>query len=188
MTRGPSPKYTPEQRTAQGNPGHKRKDDVRVYETGLPDDALPETLIEVPAPPEWLVSDSDTSALAQQAWNALAPIMVKARALRDGDQMSLARLCRYLAEWAECCLVLDDEGLTISTPKGRQRHPMFMARQQLEASIASLEKELGLSPKARLDLAKRLMASLADLPLAGQRKDGGRSGGPVGFLSDDSDD
>ena len=128
------------------------------------------------------MSESGISALAINAWNTLAQVLIDARRLGDGDLSNLARYYRYLAEWVECTNDIDVNGIVLTTIKGKQRNPAFLARQQLEKDIVAMEKELGLTPRARTSLQRQLMVALESLPHAGRPQKGARSGGPVGWL------
>src|SRR5690349_11227744 len=103
--RGPQAKYSPEDRALQGNPGH-RSDDVAKTTQVIPSDAL----AYVPPAPDWLRGESDMSAMAVQAWNAIAALLVEAKSLRESDLMSLARYCRYSAEWVQLTTDIDRDG------------------------------------------------------------------------------
>jgi P27 family predicted phage terminase small subunit len=183
--RPPKPK---DLKRAQGNPGRealaKLAEPDETYEVES-EDELPETILHVPPPPPWLVSDSDASALAINAWNTLAQILIDARRLGDGDLSNLARYCRYLAEWGECTKDIDARGIVTVTARGEGRNASFLARQQLEKDLIQLEKELGLTPKSRTNLQRQLMAALESLPHAGRPQKSARSGGPVGWLESD---
>lgn len=184
---GRPPKYSKEDREAQGNPGRRPQDvaDASYEADGTPEE-FADTLTEYPEPPDWLVSESDQSALAQQAFRSITEALVEARILRESDLPTIARYCRYLADWVDCTLEIDRIGIVVTGPKGTQRNPAFLARQQLEKDIVAIEKELGLTARSRLVVQRALMASLKDLPLAGQRaKDNRHSKGPVGFLEGD---
>lgn len=187
--RGPQPKYTPEQRALQGNPGNRA-----LPAPVDPDTQFPDILQDVPPAPDWLYGkNGDTGALAVNAWGTIAPILVNARQFREGDQIALARYCRYVAEWVGLTEEIDDKGMIIvdKTPNGgttTKRNPAFTARGSVESAMAALEKELGLSPRARIEVQKRLMGAIKDqMPLAGSNKT--QRNGPIGALnSDDEED
>lgn len=173
--------FTDAERAAQGNPGN------RQLPASLPADVIfPDAITYVPEPPEWLKGkrDSDLGAAAILAWKTLAPILVDAKQLRDGDQISLARYCRFVAEWVECTNDIDDRGMIVSEEGGGEhRNPSLLARAQIEKDIQSLEKSLGLTPTSRVSLQEKLMAALRDLPLVGNQANRGKTSGPVGFLN-----
>lgn len=186
--RGPQPEYTEDERRAQGNPGRRALPAVQDVEPETVDEAL----AYVPEPPDMLViADSDMSAMAVGTWRAVAPLLVEARALRESDLFSLARYCRYVAEWVQLTRDIDAYGFTVTneTKHGMSTapNPAVMARQRVEQAMQQLEQALGLNPAARLKVQKSLMSALKDLPLAGRAKTANR-GGAVGFLNDESED
>jgi P27 family predicted phage terminase small subunit len=176
---GPPPKYTPKERALQGNSNNAKRIDVE------PATQLPNTLTDVPPAPDLIAGPGDINALAMHVWSELAPILINSRVLREGDEISLARYCRYLGEWADCTHDIDVHGIKIQTPRGIQRNPAFLARQQLEANLHALENELGLSPKARTEVQRRIMRALRDEPLVGRQAEGDKGEGPIGFLNAD---
>lgn len=180
---GPKPKYSPEERKKQGNPG-KRPADVKPA-TNAPADLFPEPPVSAPAPPAFLTSpDSETNRKAADIWAYLAEYVFAAKLFRDGDAAALGRLCRYLAEWQILTETLDVEGFVISASQGKQRHPALLARNNIEPQIVKLEAQFGLNPEDRLALTKDFANSLKNLPLAGKSNgpDKPEGRGPVGFL------
>lgn len=171
----------------QGNPGNGVLPPVSEDdEIPAP---LPDVLEYVPEPPEWLAGNgSDVCAAACGVWRTIAPLLVEARTLRAGDEFALGRYCRYCAEWKAACDDIEERGQIIVGPRGEGRNPSMHARAQLEMSIQALEKELGLTPRARTTVQKLLMAALKDLPLAGKQSAGVKKAGPVGFLAFDGDE
>ena len=179
---GPKPKYSKEDRAAQGNPG-RRPEDVKNHADYV--DFFPEGPTDSPPPPAFLMSNS-TSVVNQGAieiWNYLAGYVFSAKLYRDGDAAALGRLCRYLSEWDLLTQILDAEGFISAGPRGPQRHPALMARNGIEAHIQKLESQFGLNPDDRLKLAKGFANSLDNLPLAGKSKNKEDDKGPVGFLT-----
>lgn len=190
--RGPKPKYTPEQAALLGNPGRRPLDvpgdDEPAEETNRPD-----VLTYIPDPPDWLTGTSGVIGLhAVTAWRTLAQVMVDARQLREGDQIALGRYCRYVAEWVQMTAEIDDMGMIVidEGPKGgttTKANPLLRARASNETAIAALERELGLNPKARIEVQKRIMQHVKDLPLLGSNRKQKQSG-PIGFLTRDDDE
>lgn len=191
MKRGPKPKYTPEERDAQGNPG-RRPDDVKTPDqTPVEyDDFFPAPPVTAPPPPAFLTEgtteEGDTIAdKAVGIWEYLAAYVFEAKLFRNGDTAALGRLCRYLAEWDSLTKIIDDEGFTIQGGQGLQRHPALIARNALEAQIQKLESQFGLNPEDRLALTKDFSDSLKNLPLANRTPGADKpeqQRGPVGFL------
>lgn len=186
--RGPQPDYTEDERRAQGNPGRRA--------LPAPADEAPATvdpaLEYAPEPPDILhIVDSEMSAMAVATWRAVAPLLVEARALRESDLFSLARYCRYVAEWVQLTSDIDRFGFTVINESkhgtSTAPNPAVMARTRVEQAMTQLEQALGLNPAARMKVQKSLMSALKDLPLAGRAKTANK-GGAVGFLNDDSDD
>lgn len=186
--RGPPPKFTNAERRAQGNPGNRVL--PSADEDTTPPTA-PEPIDYVPEPPEILHGESEMSAMSVATWRALAPLLVDARALRESDLFSLARYCRYVAEWVQLTSDIDQFGFTVvnETKHGTSTapNPAVMARQRVEQAMQTLERELGLSPSSRMKVQKTLMAALKDLPLAGRQSTANR-GGAIGFLENDEED
>lgn len=184
--RGPEPKYTQDERIAQGNPGRRAIDEPADVPA-----TIDPVLQYVPEPPAFLHGTSDTSAMALATWRGVTPLLVEARALRESDLFSLARYCQYSAEWVELTRDIDANGWTVvnETKNGNTTspNPSVMSRQRVESAMQSLEQALGLNPAARLKVQKSLMAALKDLPLAGRQQTANR-GGAVGFMNDESDD
>ena len=182
--RGPEKQFSDAERALQGNPGN------RVIPADAEASAAP-TLDYVPEVPVMLQGESDMSAMAVSTWKAIAPLLVEARALRESDLFSLARYCRYCAEWVQLTNDIDAYGFTVSNQTkfgiSHAPNPAVMARTRIEQSMQSLERELGLSPQSRMKVQKTLMSALKDLPLAGRQKTANR-GGAVGFLESDDDE
>lgn len=191
--RGPQPKYDPETARLLGNPGNRALpppgDEPDEPETPV---EFPDLLEQVPSVPEWLEGADDVAAMAVNAWNSIATILVNARQFREGDQVALARYCRYLAEWVALTKDIDDLGriITNTGPKGGETtiaNPAFRARGQVETAIAALERELGLSPKARIEVQRRLMNALQDTPAINATPTKKTRNGPIGSLMDDDE-
>jgi len=184
--RGPDKQYSDEDRALQGNPGNRVAAD-----TNGDTPTTPSPLDYVPEPPAMLHGESEMSAMAVATWRALAPLLVDARALRESDLFSLARYCRYVAEWVQLTGDIDSFGFTVTneTKFGMSHapNPAVMARQRVEQSMQSLERELGLSPQSRMKVQKTLMSALKDLPLAGRQQTANR-GGAIGFLNEEDGD
>ncbi len=181
---GPPPKYTPEERAKQGNPGKRGK----PKEPEPVDDLFPSAPTHIPDPPGFLQDGSPTNTSACLIWNVLAEYLFNARLLRDGDAPALGRLCRYLAEWHELNKIIDDEGMVVfNKDHVLQRNPALLARAQIETAIIKLETQFGLTPNTRHALTKGLADSLKNLPLAGKQADGQKNIGPIGFLNKPSD-
>jgi len=186
--RGPQPKRTAEQNALLGNPNRERLD----LDDAPPVDAFVDVLTDVPQAPDWLVGKTGSAGvLALAAWESLAPLLVQARQLRQGDEIALGRYCRYVAEWVVMTDEIDEMGMVVidEGPKGGQTtkaNPLLSARRGVEAAAAALERELGLNPRARIEVQKRLMQHVKDLPqLAGKTQP--RQGGAIGFLENDDE-
>lgn len=194
--RGPEPKFSAAERALQGNPGNRTLPVVSDDETPV---TFPDVLQDVPAAPEWLhgvdaiddPSTEQTGTLAVEAWNAIAPVLVNARQFREGDQIALARYCRYVAEWIGLTNDIDRHGFTITNTnkfgETTTANPSIRSRSTVEAGMSSLEKELGLSPRARVEVQKRLMSAAKNLPIIGDQTKAPRNG-PIGALNDDEED
>ncbi len=63
----------------------------------------------------------------------------------------LIRYCTAWADWIELQALLQKSGKLIKGQKGNPvRNPLLMVRNDLEATLSDLGKQLGLSPGARL--------------------------------------
>lgn len=189
--RGPQPKYSAEARALQGNPGNRQLPVAPEDETPV---TFPDVLDDVPAAPEWLhgeESEHNAGTLAVEAWNAIAPVLVNARQFREGDQIALARYCRYVAEWIGLTNDIDRNGFTITNTskfgETTTANPSIRSRSTVETGMSALEKELGLSPRARVEVQKRLMAAARNLPIIGDQTKPARNG-PIGALNDDDEE
>lgn len=191
--RGPQPKFTPEQAALLGNPGNRALPVVQDGDAPL-DNPFPDILIDVPSPPDWLGgAKGPVGVYALTAWGELAPLLVASRQMREGDQIALARYCRYVGEWVQMTAEIDDMGMIVMDegPKGgvtTKANPLLRARSSVETAISALEKELGLAPKARIDVQKRLMQHAKDLPLLGSNRKSDVTRGPIGALTGEKDD
>jgi P27 family predicted phage terminase small subunit len=137
--RGPRPKPTA-LKILRGT----RRDRVNHAEPALAADAV--------APPSWLDGDS----LAH--WHRLAPQLLAAGVLRNGDCEALARLCWLHTQWrkhAQLCergadiIVMKDEAGKI---RYAQVSPSATLVTKFGAAMAKLEAEFGLTPSSRSSL------------------------------------
>lgn len=189
--RGPPPKYDAETARLLGNPGNRALPPPADEAEDEPI-TFPDILEQVPTAPDWLHGTDDTAAMAVNAWQSIAAILVNSRQFREGDQAALARYCRYLAEWVALTNDIDNLGriITNTGPKGGETtiaNPAFRARGQIETGIAALERELGLSPKSRIEVQRRLMAALQDTPAINASPKKNTRNGPIGSLLDDDE-
>ena len=182
---GPPPKFTPEQRAKQRNPGRRPSDVVAPGERA--DFFPPAPTVYPSAPPELLAGESSIAERARLIWDSLIGQVVDARVYRDTDAVAFARYCRYLSEWIAYNEELDAGALFSTDQNGQlRRHPAIIARKTVEDAMDRIEQQFGLQPAHRIKLTKQLAASLKDLPLAGRSADGtDKRGGPVGFLKRD---
>ena len=121
-----------------------RRDRVNTQEPALAADAV--------APPDWLQGDS----LAH--WHRLAPQLLAAGVLRNGDCEALARLCWLHTQWrrhAQLCergadiIVMKDEAGKI---RYAQVSPSATLVSKYAGLMAKLEAEFGLTPSSRSSL------------------------------------
>lgn len=190
--RGPPPKYDPDTVRLLGNPGNRQLPPSSDDADDEQPVTFPDILEQIPTAPDWLHGTDDTAAMAVNAWTSLAAILVNSRQLREGDQAALARYCRYLAEWVALTNDIDTLGriITNTGPKGGETtiaNPAYRARGQVETAIAALERELGLSPKSRVEVQRRLMTALNDTPAINATPKKNTRNGPIGALLDDDE-
>lgn len=149
------PKYSPEARRLQGNPGNRRPPVLGESED-------PERAAVPLAPPVWLDDGSELGAVSRQVWDVFAAQVGAGRVYRDEDQALLARYCRYVAEWMAVSRELAEHlratgRMTVLDDRGVLRaHPGMAMRGRIESAIQRLEGALALQPSSRLALAARL--------------------------------
>ncbi|MBX9671486.1 MAG: phage terminase small subunit P27 family [Candidatus Obscuribacterales bacterium] len=114
------------------------------------DQAIVESILEIPAPPDWL------DAEAKDVWNRLAPPVVRLGLLSEMDADLFGRLCTLYATGIRCDRLLSTEGSHL--PVGNQMHP----RPELKLSRESwkqaekLALHFGLLPTGRQRMGLKL--------------------------------
>jgi P27 family predicted phage terminase small subunit len=88
---------------------------------------------------------------AKAEWKRVVPELEQMGTLTQVDRSVLIRYCTAWADWVEVQGMLEKSGKLIKGQKGNPvRNPLFMVRNDLEATLSDLGKQLGLSPGARL--------------------------------------
>ena len=143
--RGPKPAIvTPE--------GKRRKSEVAVI-GGLRD-------LEPPA---------HLPSAARVIWRELVEPMMGAAVLDRVDSPALEAMTRSVLRWREAEMVLDTEGLFVSSPNGYKiAHPAIAVAQKAQADYRSWCSRFGLTPSDRVGLGlavvrgRSLVQDLAD--------------------------
>ena len=102
------------------------------------------------AAPE-MPDDMDGEAAAE--WERIVPDIEAMGLLATLDRGVLIRYCRGWATWLDIDQKIRDTSLLvkgIGTSAGLVRNPLWMMRQDVENTLGALEKQLGLTPAARL--------------------------------------
>jgi len=103
--------------------------------------------IVVPKPP------IAVNAKARKWWDAFWRSPVAQAIAPDADAFLLARWIVYVQEWEEATVTLRKEGMTVEGSTGQTTlHPLARHRQNVESNIFAIERELGLTPRARATL------------------------------------
>lgn len=92
------------------------------------------------------------SAEAQAEWGRIVPELDALDVLSPLDRSLLVRYCEAWASWVELSATIARTGIIV---KGRVqdtfvRSPVWLARQDIETTLASLGRDLALSPTVRL--------------------------------------
>lgn len=73
------------------------------------------------------------------------------------DLKTLEAYCRNYSKWKQCELILQEEGLTFTTPNGyMQQRPEESISNKSQEKMLQCAKELGLTPAARVRMGKNL--------------------------------
>lgn len=103
--------------------------------------------VDTPKPP------IPVGAKARRYWEAFWRSPVAQAVSPDADAFLLARWIVYVQEWEEATVTLRKEGMTVEGSTGQTTlHPLARHRQNVETAIFAIERELGLTPKARATL------------------------------------
>lgn len=89
---------------------------------------------------------------AKAEWNRIVPELNRTGLLAKVDRGALAAYCDAWAKWNEARRLLDAEGLTCESGRDNRpaKHPAWMVYAQAATLMAAFEKELFISPNARL--------------------------------------
>lgn len=92
-------------------------------------------------------------------WVRLAPMLLQAGVLTEGDEIALAILCAKLVRWKRARALLRKSGETYISSKGNEiRHPHVEIVTRLESDITKILAEFGLTPSSRT----RVMTAAGD--------------------------
>jgi P27 family predicted phage terminase small subunit len=120
----------------EGNPGHQKLNALE-----------PQPMVVAPTMPKHLDPD------ARRAWRHLCPMLLRVRILTEVDGNTLAAYCQVYSTWKQLREQINKKGvgaLLMKTPKGNlQQSPLFTMERDCINQLASLGRELGLSPSAR---------------------------------------
>ncbi|MEX2225367.1 MAG: phage terminase small subunit P27 family [Dehalococcoidia bacterium] len=88
---------------------------------------------------------------AKAEWKRVVPELEQTGTLTTIDRSVLIRYVTAWSDWVEVQEMLRKSGKLIKGQKGNAvRNPLLMVRNDLEATLSDLGKQLGLSPGARL--------------------------------------
>lgn len=174
--RGPTPRPTAVKKLL-GNPGR------RALRDGEPS-----------PPPGEIIAPDFLQPEAVSYWESALPVLIAMRVLTTADVYALARLCNLYARYKILNEYLMRKGATgttyaIKDDKGKTRGaaevPQAWEYRQLHGMMATLERELGLTPAARTRLrveqapaAPKEPAHAAPADVAGRIGDFMLGGGP----------
>jgi P27 family predicted phage terminase small subunit len=134
--RGRTPKPTATV-IAEGNPG-KRKINRNEPDLG---DGMPQC-------PDYLDEE------AKRQWCQLAPILHRARLLKEGHYIALGNLCQAYSTMKKAQGMLDKSGLIIKTRSGYvQQSPLISIITTNMELVTKLSREFGLTPASSRSLA-----------------------------------
>jgi phage terminase small subunit len=98
-----------------------------------------------------------------------AVVKLASRFIRNSDSFALGRYAYYLSRWAENKKRLknEDDFYETSTKHGDmlRKHPGSELMLKYEIALLRLEDRLGLSPAARMTIAKGMLLGQSQLPL-----------------------
>jgi len=128
--RKPKPKHL---KVLEGNPG---KRPLNTKE--------PKPRPVAPRCPRWLTAE------AKREWRRVAPELERLGLLTQIDRLALAGYCQAYARWRQAEEVLEQKGLTFTTPNGyiQQRPEVAIAQRNLQA-VRAFCGEFGLTPSSR---------------------------------------
>lgn len=103
----------------------------------------------VPVAAPEMPDDMDGEAAAE--WQRIVPDIEAMGLIATLDRSVLIRYCRAWADWVDIDQKLRDTGLLVKGARnGVVRNPLWMMRSDVEGTLEALEKQLGLTPAARL--------------------------------------
>ena len=105
-----------------------------------------------PVMPDWLCDE------AKEEWFKLIPILEDMKVLTEADGVMLATLCQNYVRAKQCERVLDEKGLTFTTPNGYvQQRPETSLAHKYWAIVIRCAAHFGLSPaeRSRLHVEKK---------------------------------
>lgn len=107
----------------------------------------------VPECPRWL------SAVARDVWADLVPQLAQMGVLGRCDRNALTRYCQMFAEWRQVTkFLMDNEETQMMRDKSgmftkQVERPQVKRSERLASQLLALERQFGLTPSARADLA-----------------------------------
>lgn len=105
---------------------------------------------ESPAPAKLPRAPARLSKVGQAVWRRLVAALNERGLLADLDFGLLESWCSTYAQWREAQAVLEEEGLTFTTPNGYiQQRPEVAIGHKAKLLLKGLSSELGLSSAAR---------------------------------------
>ena len=110
---------------------------------------------------------ANLSPAAAAEWQRLAPILVRAGTLTDGDLVALQLLAETLGSANEFAATVAREGTTIPAGGGSKGHPALQALATARAQARTLLSDFGLSPRSRASVDVAAEPPQPDRPRTG---------------------
>jgi len=86
---------------------------------------------------------------AAAEWDRVVPEIEKAGFLAVLDRAVLIRYCTAWADWCDLTVKVEQTGKLVKGMNGLMKNPLWTMRNEAEATLSDLGKQLGLSPVAR---------------------------------------
>ena len=97
------------------------------------------------------------SKLEVEVWNRVAPKLAKQKVLTGADVATLGRYCQLFISYLKAQAFITANGISYEGPSGRKEWPEARARIQLAQELLRIEREFGLTPASRSNVAGQLM-------------------------------
>lgn len=130
-----------------GNPGRRPLNKLEPkYALGMPD------------PPESIQNDP----VALKEWNRVVPLLIEQNVLTHADYGCMACYCGEYSLYMRAVEYIQEEGITIETPKGIRKNPAVSIASDAARQLRAFCAELGLTPSSRSKVSKAPRSQEAD--------------------------